>query len=214
MKRARRHKLTCFPCSSNDQLHTYRASFRQGLTPQEKKAHNEKFSRFKGELANMKQEMKMLKQAFEYKSVKGPKVQTEDIKISGDKLLEETDKVVDEQQEIADRMIRVVEETKEVGLATLEQLDENTQQLNNIADTATGIRQDIKKANQLVNRYRRRLMTDRVIWVFTFLVFCAIVGIIVYSTVNPSQDTFMVPDVVKPPSANDVEQQVNNIASR
>ena len=133
---------------------------------------------------------------------------------SGDKLLEETDKIVDEQQEIADRMITVVEETKEVAVATLEQLDENTQQLNNIADTATGIRQDIKKANQLVNRYRRRLMTDRVIWVFTFLVFLAIVGIIIYATVVPNQSTFMVPDVVKPPSASDVENQVNNIASR
>ena len=62
-------------------MHTYRASFRQGLTPQEKKAHNEKFSKFKVEIANMKQEMKMLKQAFEYKSVKGPKVQTEDIRM-------------------------------------------------------------------------------------------------------------------------------------
>jgi SNARE protein len=47
------------------------------------------------------------------------------------------------------------------------------------------------------------MSTDRVILFFTCLVVCGVAGIIIYATVNPNQDEFLVPDVVKPPNPLD-----------
>ena len=44
------------------------------------------------------------------------------------------------------------------------------------------------------------MYTDKVIICFTCLIVCAIAGIIAYSVVKPNQDTFNVPDDVKPPN--------------
>lgn len=44
------------------------------------------------------------------------------------------------------------------------------------------------------------MMTDKIILLFTLLVFLGIVGIVVYSVMVPDQKTFTVPEEAKPPS--------------
>ena len=53
----------------------------------------------------------------------------------------------------------------------------------------------------LIKNFAKRMATDRVIQCFLFLVTVAIVVIIIFATLNPDQDTFQVPDEVKPPSS-------------
>jgi len=43
------------------------------------------------------------------------------------------------------------------------------------------------------------MYTDKVIIALSFLIFCGILGIIIYASVKPDQRIFNVPDEVKPP---------------
>lgn len=172
---------------AQEELQAYGASFRSGLTPQAKKKHVQHKNKFKEELSKLRSEMKMARQSFQVKALKRGGVKPNDINISvcGDKLLQATKRTVNEQEEIARRMLNNINDTKQVGEAVLTTLGEQTEQMEKIADKARGIRSDIKNSLKLVNRYRRRIMTDRLIWIFVFLIFATLVGIIIYATVSP-----------------------------
>jgi len=61
----------------------------------------------------------------------------------------------------------------------------------------------------------KRLYTDKIILAMACLVFCAIAFIIVYATfIDPDQDTFSVPDAVKPPDANQISGAAGTVTSR
>ncbi|ETV79949.1 hypothetical protein H257_07146 [Aphanomyces astaci] len=94
---------------------------------------------------------------------------------------------------------KMIENSKEVALATGETLREQRNQLNAITEEVMRMDDGVARANKLMRTFTRRMATDRLILFFTFLVFAGIVGIIVYSKANPNQTTFYVPDQVKPP---------------
>ena len=63
------------------------------------------------------------------------------------------------------------------------------------------------------------MYTDKIILAFAFIIFAAIAFIIIYATfIKPDQNTFNVPDNVKPPDPehvkNTVQNQVGSIALR
>ncbi len=59
---------------------------------------------------------------------------------------------------------------------------------------------------QLITQFMKRLYTDKIILGLTCLVFCGIAFVIIYATfIKPDQDTFQVPDAVKPPDPNTVK---------
>lgn len=74
------------------------------------------------------------------------------LQVSGDRLLEATERTVDEQEAIAKRMLGNIQDTKEIGVAVVTQLGQQTEQMEQIADKARGIRSDIKNSLKLVNR--------------------------------------------------------------
>ena len=48
------------------------------------------------------------------------------------------------------------------------------------------------------------MVTDRAFLFLTFLVFVGIVVIVAYAMLNPDQETFFVPDEVKPPTPDNI----------
>ena len=55
--------------------------------------------------------------------------------------------------------------------------------------------------------YKRRIMTDRLIWIFMFIIVAAIVGLIIWTMVDPegSSNYASVPEEVKPPNPDELK---------
>ena len=53
---------------------------------------------------------------------------------------------------------------------------------------------------QLITSFLKRLYTDKIIIMFTFLVVCVIIGMVIYSKLNKKSSTFKTPDILTPPS--------------
>lgn len=99
---------------------------------------------------------------------------------------------------------KMVESSKEVAIATGEQLREQRQQIVQITDEVMRMEDNLQRADKLIRTFARRMATDRVILLFTLLVFCGIAGIVIYKSVNPDDKTFYVPDEVTPPNPVDL----------
>lgn len=102
--------------------------------------------------------------------------------------------VQDKSKESLERTRRVVAETKEIGIDTVAKLESNTHQIEAMYDNLTAIDSTLARSTKVIKRMARKMATDKVIWVFAFLVFCAIIFIIVWSKVKPES----APDVWVP----------------
>ncbi|RLN75395.1 hypothetical protein BBJ28_00024210 [Nothophytophthora sp. Chile5] len=94
---------------------------------------------------------------------------------------------------------KMVEQSKDVAAATAEALRGQRDHIVEITDAVMGIEDSLQRADKLIRSFARRMATDRVILVFTFLVIMGIAGIVGYKAVNPNDTTFYVPDEVTPP---------------
>jgi hypothetical protein len=75
--------------------------------------------------------------------------------------------------------IRTINETKEIGININAQLDANTHQIETMHDNLTSIDTTLARSTKVIKRMARKMATDKVIWVFTFLIIAAVVAIIV-----------------------------------
>merc|ERR1712087_826317 len=90
----------------------------------------------------------------------------------------------DDTEAAADRAIRDLAETQETAVNTAQQLHEQTEQIENIDRNLAEIDDEIDRATRVLKRMGRRVMTDKYIWGLIFLIFAAIIAIIVISVVN------------------------------
>ena len=60
---------------------------------------------------------------------------------------------------------------------------------------------------------KRRVMTDKLFWVFLLLVVVAIAAILIYVAMNPDQSSFAVPKAAIPPDPEDVSKDVQAATS-
>ena len=128
--------------------------------------------------------------------------------VTGDELMSEAADISNEDKATMERLIGVVQETHETGVEAAEKLHEQTEQIERINQDVHGFRGAVKRGNKLLQIYKRRIMTDRMIWIFLFLIIAAVVGIIIYATINPDQKQFAVPDETKPPQPQEVQNCV------
>jgi hypothetical protein len=94
--------------------------------------------------------------------------------------------VQDKSKESLERTRRVVAEAKDIGIDTVAKLDANTQQIEKMYDNLTSIDTTLARSTKVIKRMARKMATDKVIWVFAFLVFAAIIFIIVYKKLKPN----------------------------
>ena len=89
-----------------------------------------------------------------------------------------------------------ITQTLAADRATIEGINANLDQIDS----------DLDISQRLITNLLKRLYTDKIIIALTCLIVTAIIGIIIYSSVNPKQDTFNVPDQAKPPVPSEVKQ--------
>merc|ERR1712176_420961 len=88
----------------------------------------------------------------------------------------------------ADRAIRDLAETNTIAVDTATMLHDQTEQIAKIDKNLADIDDEIDRATRVLKRMGRRVMTDKYIWCLIFLIFAAIIAIIVVSVVNGKVD--------------------------
>lgn len=121
-----------------------------------------------------------------------------------DEVLGATKRVAERTTKRLEDGLRTIVEAKDTADAVNEELAANTRKLEEATNTLSEINSELDIANRHLTRFMKNLYTDKLIIGFVFLIVMAIVGIIVYSMVKPNQDTFNVPDEVKPPVPSSV----------
>lgn len=104
--------------------------------------------------------------------------------------------------------LNTVRDADDIAVATAEELVNQGETINRIQNKVGEIDQDLNRADKLITQFVKRMYTDKIILALTCLVFCAIAFIVIYASLNSSQDTFDVPDTVKVPEPSNVQNTV------
>merc|ERR1712154_262852 len=92
----------------------------------------------------------------------------------------------DETDAAANRALRDLAETQETAVNTATMLHDQTEQIANIDRNLAEIDDEIDRATRVLKRMGRRVMTDKYIWCLIFMIFAAIIAIIVLTAVRGS----------------------------
>ena len=122
-------------------------------------------------------------------------------------------KVQDQDKDLLKSGLNKINEAVQVAEITSNALEDQTEQLQRINKKASGLQSDIKRAGKILYVYRRRMMQDRATVILLLLVVLGIVGIIIYSTINPDQKSFAVPDEAKPPTEEEIKKVTQSDSS-
>merc|ERR1712176_184285 len=102
----------------------------------------------------------------------------------------------------ADRAIRDLAETNTIAVDTATMLHDQTEQIAKIDKDLGEIDDEIDRATRVLKRMGGRVMTDKYIWCLIFMIFAAIIAIIVVSVINGKVDE------------NDIKPNFNTGANR
>jgi len=171
----------------------------------EKKEWRQKHKDYKGQKAKMVQKMDMLRQTTNRDelglenggAVKG---------VTNDEILQQANNISNSDVETMKRLVGTIAETQEIGENAVENLHAQTEQIERINQDVHGFRGTVKRGGKLLAIYKRRLMTDRLIWIFLLLIVLGVIGLVIWTMVDPegSAQYAQVPEAVKPPTPDEV----------
>jgi SNARE protein len=78
----------------------------------------------------------------------------------------------------------MIEESKEVGMQTAEELQRQRAQLSNIDNDVMRMEDNLKRADRLIKTFGKRMATDKLIQCFACTNILLIVGVVVYVAVK------------------------------
>jgi len=164
-------------------------------------AHTDR-EEFKGKHKSHKGILEVLKNEFDWKSKDADRGELfDDRKEAGHNLdtegglIAHGDAVQAASKESLQRTIGNVTTAAAIGKETTVKLQAQTQQLAGQLDSLNQIDDNVYAANKILRRMARRIASDKYIWVMVFLVFAAIVFIIVWKNLHPSASV-AVPDAL------------------
>jgi len=127
--------------------------------------------------------------------------------VTNDEILAEADRIGKDDIKTMQQINRDLRDTAETAQNSLEVLEAQTEQIERINQEVHGFRGTIKRGGKLLSIYKRRIMTDRLIWVFLFLIVAGIVGLVIWTMVDPqgSSQYAAVPESVQPPTPQELQ---------
>jgi len=103
---------------------------------------------------------------------------------SNDELLAGANELQDKSMESLSRTAALIEASKEVGTATIEELRRQRDQMVKIEEEVDVIATNLQRAERLILNFSRRMMTDKLIQGFTALNIVVMLGLIIYVAVT------------------------------
>ena len=101
-----------------------------------------------------------------------------------DTLLRDTHKVQDLTFDSLSRTRNMIQASKEIGTATVEQLVTQKEQIKSIEADIDAMDTNLVRAQKLVSNFARRMATDRIIQLFTAVNIVVMLGLILYVAVS------------------------------
>ena len=168
---------------------------------------------FKMEIKKLQADFKWLKSNVENEALMGSS-DREEKPVTDEQVASHMLKVQDQDKDLLRQGLNKVNEATKVADVIVQQLDEQTEQLQRINKKASGLQSDIKRAGKILYVYRRRMMQDRATVILLLVVVLGIVGIVIYATINPDQESFAVPDEAKPPTEEEIKKATQSSGRR
>ncbi len=103
---------------------------------------------------------------------------------SGDELLAGARVIQDKTFESLGRTRNLIEESKAVGSATLDQLRSQREQMNEIEKEIDVMDSNLARAEKLIVSFTKRMATDKIIQGFAAINICVLLGLIIYVAVT------------------------------
>merc|ERR1719203_935659 len=90
----------------------------------------------------------------------------------------------DENAAAADRTIIDLTQTQEAAVDTATKLHDQTEQIANVDRNLAEIEDEIDRASRVLRRMGRRVLTDKYLWCMIFMIFSAVIAIVVVGAVR------------------------------
>lgn len=98
----------------------------------------------------------------------------------GDKMLADADRLQDKTAEALANTQNLIEDSKMVGMQTLEDLEAQREQITNIDNDVMRLEDNLNRADKLLKNFGKRMATDKVIQCFACTNVLLLVGVIAY----------------------------------
>jgi len=154
-----------------------------------RKQYETKLSKLEQQLASISMDVKAIKAEQERKELLASggsdmEATEEDYEKAGDSLLNEANQIQEKTQDSLTRTKQMVAETKDIGLATLEELERQREVLQNVDKETDRIIDNLSRAEALIKQFAKGVATDKFIQCFAVVNFLLLIGVIVYSVVK------------------------------
>ena len=104
--------------------------------------------------------------------------------VDGDALLNDAGRLQDKTQQSLFNTKKLVEESKLVGMQTVEELQRQREQLNQVDQDVMRMEDNLDRADKLIKTFGKRMATDKLIQCFACVNVLLIVGVVVYAIVK------------------------------
>lgn len=103
---------------------------------------------------------------------------------AGDALLDGAENIQDKTAAALSNTVQMIAESKATGMLTLEELERQRDQINNVDQNVMRLEDNLVRADRLIKTFGKRMATDRLIQCFACVNILLIVGVVVYSIVK------------------------------
>ena len=112
------------------------------------------------------------------------KIQDEDDRDTAEGLMNYGLSIQEKSKPVLKNTLKVVHDTIQVGVGTLEKLEANKAQMEKMYHKLESIESTLTRSTRIVKRLARKIVTDKYVWVVAVLVFITVVFIIVWKNVK------------------------------
>lgn len=121
---------------------------------------------------------------------------------TGDALLNEAERLQDKTQTKLSNTKVMIEESKQVGMMTVEELQRQRDQIQNIDGDVMRMEDNLERADKLIKTFGKRMATDKLIQCFACVNILLIVAVVVYAVVKGGLNNSKDEGVPQSPLAN------------
>lgn len=107
-----------------------------------------------------------------------------DPEANGDALLKDAERLQDKTQQSLSNTKKMVAESKEVGMQTVEELHRQREQLKQTDAIVMEMENELNRADRLIKTFGKRMATDRLIQCFACVNILMVVGVVIYVVIK------------------------------
>lgn len=166
---------------ANGTKRSFKMECRLVSDPNAKRQYEQQLAQHEQDLQSLKREISTLKSDNNKQELFDGADAGTSAQQDGDSMLKEASGIQDKTQESLDNTKRLVAESKDTGMNTLEQLHQQREQVERIDNDLDRIEDNLQRADRLIKAFSKRMATDKLIQSFTCINVCLLVGIIVWA---------------------------------